>query len=46
MVISFSAKLGGWLGVVNGVSLCSITEMTVYVFVFVYKMNKAKTDWP
>jgi len=42
----FSAKLGGWLGVLNGASLCSIAEMAVYVLCFAYKFIKGKTDWP
>jgi hypothetical protein len=40
------AKLGGWLGVVMGASLCSFSEMFVYVVCFVYKLAKGKVNWP
>jgi hypothetical protein len=44
--ILVSAKLGGWLGVVMGASLCSFSEMIVYIICFTYKLIKKKVSWP
>jgi hypothetical protein len=44
LITKLAAKIGGWLGIINGSSIISVTELFILFSIFVFKMVLGTAD--